>query len=56
MIKNEQKSEVFFKVKNPIKYYELDFYDFYHFEEEENLKFKKRRLTIRNIGQENLND
>ena len=31
---NEQRSSVSFKVENPFKYYELDFYDFYDFDEE----------------------
>lgn len=30
---NEQGSNVSFKVVNPLKFYELDFYDFYDFEE-----------------------
>jgi hypothetical protein len=43
---NEQGSNVSFKVSNPLKFYELDFYDFYDFEEEEAEAFKRKRLTI----------
>ena len=32
---NDGLNDVFFRIKNPHKFYELDFYDFYEFESDE---------------------
>jgi len=47
-VRNEQGCGVSFRVRNPLEFYELEFYDFYEFDEEEANQYKRKRLTIVN--------